>query len=250
MERADKAKCEEQIKEHRQTIDQLTHHVRVLRTELQVQQEQLQLGLTSFDDFSSFIRTGDIKDFRNFSDVAAVGVNRDNFYATHNGTHSHHKQHLAGSNINHANTLQHMFASVSNPAPHSSAHQLSRTVPLTPLSATKRTSDHSHYPGSYHQLNQHNSLHVDNSSSRGGGERQHSYGNATTSTQASVGAGSQRSNHFDHSVGENNHNPPPRQLHDSRAVPSLHQSAAHLSHYVDNVEIIRASIPPAPWEQH
>jgi hypothetical protein len=193
MERADKARCEEQIKEHKETVHQLTHHVRVLRSQLHLQEEHEQLGLTA--EFSGGGLAGTAVGHSSLDDRFMHGTDA---YST--TQHVSHHSHYAGSGplepvnlapwhapVGHAHTLHsaHDNLAAASAHPAGSAAQLSRTVPLTPVSLA-----------------------------RGG-----------------AGTGGLHS-----------------ALRDSRAVPS---PAAMLQghHQHHSIQVIRASIPPAPWEQ-
>ena len=200
------------MQEQRETIHQLTHHVRVLRTQLQVAQEQQQLGL--LDSMDGLEGTQGY--------TAAGGMHFDAPHSHYPHTpaaaqpsgavdthghlpHYHYQQQqqqqypvppYEGSVLQHPHTLrtaqtqQTQQTHTHSAGSGGGAHHLSRTVPLTPLSVGKTTT--------------------------------------RTSLSQTLPA------HY--SSGDR----------DRRAVPGL--DAVYGSH-TDAAHIIRASIPPAPWEQ-
>ena len=199
------------MQEQRETIHQLTHHVRVLRTQLQVAQEQQQLGL--LDNMDGLEGT------QGYTAAGGMHFDAPHSHYPHTpaaaqpsvavDTHGHLQQYnyqqqyqqqqqypvppYEGSVPQHPHTLrtaQTQQTHTHSGSGSSGAHHLSRTVPLTPLSVGKTTARAS--------LSQTLPAHYNS------GDR------------------------------------------DRRAVPGL--DAVYGSH-TDAAHIIRASIPPAPWEQ-
>lgn len=215
MERADKAKCEGQIRELRETVHQLTHHVRVLRTQLQLQQEQHQL----LDPLSDTLRTDGA--FPEYAFPASSGAFGQSHLSSAPSASQRYGAGVPGETTHaHTDTLfsaQNMMAAANA---HSAAAvaQLSRTVPLTPLSARKSAPEHS-------------SLH-------------HTMPSGTDALQShhlQQQLHQQQAHHFSHSARSTD------SLRDSRAVPVGSTWAQEA--YANNLSVIRASIPPAPWEQ-
>jgi hypothetical protein len=225
MERADKAKCEGQIRELRETVHQLTHHVRVLRTQLQLQQEQHQL----LDPLSDTLNADGT-----FPEFSFPGASANFSHSHPSGAPSASQRYgAAHGETAHADTLYSAQSMMAAANAHSAAAvaQLSRTVPLTPLSARKAVPEHGslhhtmpsgtdalqshHLQQHQHHLQQHQHHHLQH--------QQH------------------QQQQFSHSARSAD------SLRDSRAVPSGSSWAQEA--YVNNVNVIRASIPPAPWEQ-
>jgi hypothetical protein len=212
MERADKAKCEGQIRELRETVHQLTHHVRVLRTQLQLQEEQHHqlldpLGDTfrsdgAFAEHPFFAASGSFGQSHPISSAPSASLR----YSAVPGETAHaHTDTLISAQSMMAAANAHSAAAVA---------QQSRTVPLTPLSAKKTAPEH----GALHHT------------VPSGSDALHSHH-----------LQQQHAHHFSHSARSAEF------LRDSRAVPvgtTRTQEAI-----ASNLSVIRASIPPAPWEQ-
>lgn len=231
LERSDRAKLEQQLQEHRETIHQLTHHVRVLRTQLEVQQEQAQLGLSGVgmgtgigDSPPRGLHTADyafpagLSTIHAHTGVAAGtlpdGALLDTHYAHHGHSHSqalqHSQFHPSHPHLHTAQSARHNMTAAAQHHDPSMAH-LSRTVPLTPASVSKTHPASGSGMASGH--------------GHGHGERLN-----FTSPGAFHGSGTDVS------------------LRDSRAVPGYTALQAGHSHLSD-VNIIRSSIPPPPWQQ-
>lgn len=245
MERADKAKLEQQLQEHRETVHQLTHHVRVLRTQLELQQEQAQLGLSgtgasplqgthgdyAFSGGLSYVQMHTSGATGPLPESALLDTHFAHHSLSHNrgddqrhSTYGHHGSGPSGASHPHSHSHTHPHTvhsarqSMSAAAQHhdpSMAH-LARTVPLTPASVAKG------HPGSG----------SGSGTGLGAAALSHGYGERLnfTSPGAFHGSGTDVS------------------VRDARAVPryaALQPGHSHMS----DVEIIRSSIPPPPWQQ-
>jgi hypothetical protein len=187
-------------------VHQLTHHVRVLRTQLDMQQEQAQLGLGTADTetFAASLEHHEYAFPGGLSTIHAHTGGPESYPdpAVEDTHHGHHRTAFSTGRtpVPHAHTVHSARQVMSAQSQHRDAHtaHLSRTVPLTPASAQKAPpgpGDRLHFT-SPHPAYQHH---------------------GSSGTDAPV--------------------------RDARAVPAPH------SYYRDSVEVIRASIPPAPWEQ-